>query len=214
MTVQKQDISKEEQLNVITHGYGALLSVLAFILLLYVAISHGEVWRIAGTVVYGITLVLMFTISTIMHILPAGKRKKRFVMYDHMMIYLFIAGTYTPFLLVAMRNTIGYTALALIWLIAIIGVCYKRFYTGKYMWFSTLWYLIMGWGVAFLWKDLSIVLGQNGLWLLLIGGISYTIGIVFFVWERLRYHHGIWHMFVLAGAALHYGCIFIVMLYE
>lgn len=212
MTVQKQDISKEEQLNVITHGYGALLSVLAFILLLYVAISHGEVWRIVGTAIYGSSLVLMFTISTIMHILPPGEAKKRFVMYDHMSIYIFIAGTYTPFLLVVMRNTTGYTALALIWLLALAGILYKRTFTGRYMWFSTLWYLIMGWGVAFLWNDLANVLGPTGLWLLLIGGISYTLGIIFFVWETLKYHHGIWHIFVLAGAALHYGCIYIVML--
>lgn len=212
MTVQKNDISKEEQLNVITHGYGALISVLAFILLLYVAIQQGGVWHIMGTAIYGCSLMLMFTISTIMHALPPGKTKKRFVMYDHMSIYIFIAGTYTPFLLIAMRNTTGYAVLALIWILASVGILYKRTFTGRHMWFSTITYLMMGWGVAFLWNDLYVVLGPTGLWLLLTGGITYTVGILFFVWEKLRYHHGIWHIFVLAGAALHYGCIYIVVL--
>lgn len=207
----KRSITKEEQMNVLTHGYGILLSILAVILLQYVAWKEADLWDIAGATVYGITLIMMFTISTIMHALPEGSRKQRFVMYDHMSIYVFIAGSYSPFLIVSMREQHGLLLLGAIWLIALAGICYKRYYTGRYMWLSTLGYLAMGWLVTLLWSDLSIALGDVGLYMLLAGGLCYTAGIVFFVWERLPYHHAVWHVFVLAGAALHYGCVFLVI---
>ena len=183
-------------------------------MLLRAALKQGTSWHLLGSIIYGATLVTMFTTSMIMHSLPDGERKKRFTMYDHMSIYAFIAGSYTPFLLVAMRGETRWQIFGLIWGTAVAGIIYKRFYTGRYMWISTVGYLVMGWFVATLWDDLYAVLDAAGLYLLLGGGVCYTAGIVFFVWERLPYHHAIWHVFVLAGAALHFGCVYKLILHS
>jgi len=202
---------KEERMNAITHGAGILGSIIAFVMLIQAALEQGDLLTLIGGMIYGTTLILMFTISTIMHSLPFNGRKKRFVMYDHMSIYVFIAGSYTPFLLISMDKQHGLPVLVIIWASAIAGIIYKWFYTGKHMWLSTLGYLVMGWFVAVLWSDLHAALGVQGLKLLVAGGACYTLGIVFFVWEGLRYHHAIWHLFVLAGAALHYVCVYMVI---
>ncbi|MGZ9584673.1 PAQR family membrane homeostasis protein TrhA [Paenibacillus marinisediminis] len=211
MTTKEHFIRNEERMNVITHGFGVLLSLAGFAALIHAAWKQDKAWYLAGVIIYGLTLIMMFAVSTMMHSLPEGNRKIKFVIFDHMSIYIFIAGTYTPFLLIAVGERKGLYLLGLIWGAAAAGIIYKKFYTGRYMWLSTLGYLVMGWFVAVLWNDLSSALGVTGLYMLLAGGICYTAGIVFFVWERLPYHHAIWHLFVLAGAALHYGCVYLIM---
>ncbi|EHQ62352.1 hemolysin III family channel protein [Paenibacillus dendritiformis C454] len=199
---------RDERASAYTHGIGMVCSLGALALLVEAGISHGTVWHIVSAGVYGLTLVMMFAISTIMHSTPEGERKAWLTMADHMSIYVFIGGNYTPFLLVYMRNEFGWKLLGAIWGTAIAGIIVKRYYTGRYMWISTIGYLAMGWLIVAAWPELSAVLSPAGLVLLVCGGISYSAGIVFFVWEKLPYHHAIWHLFVLAGAGLHFVCIY------
>ncbi|MCM3291750.1 hemolysin III family protein [Paenibacillus sp. MER 180] len=203
-----RNISSEEWASVITHAVGLLFSVWALSVLISAAWQRGTSAHIIGASIYGITLIMMFTTSTIMHGLPEGRSKYRFTILDHMAIYLFIAGTYTPFLLVVLHDEFSQQLLGLIWGTAIAGIIYKAFYTGRHMWFSTIAYAIMGWLMITVWDSLVQAIPFEGVMLLVIGGVCYTTGIPFFVWHRLPYHHAIWHLFVLAGSVLHFVCIY------
>ncbi|HLQ70283.1 MAG TPA: hemolysin III family protein [Bacillota bacterium] len=199
---------KEEIAHAITHGIGALLSVVGLVLLIVYASLEQNPWLIVSVSIFGTTMLLMYLASTIVHSLPEGKWKDIFQIFDHSSIYLFIAGTYTPFLLVTIRGEIAWVLFGIIWGIALIGILFKVFFVKKFLVLSTLFYILMGWLIILVWEPLTVVMDGTGLLLLAIGGVFYTVGAVFYMWRKIPYHHVIWHLFVLVGSAFHFFSIF------
>ena len=199
---------REEIAHSITHGIGAILSVAGLVLLIVFSSLSGNPWKIVSVTIFGITMLLMYLSSTIVHSLPVGKWKDIFQIFDHSSIYLFIAGTYTPFLLVHLRSGIGWTLFGVIWGIAIIGIIFKVFFVKRFLILSTIFYILMGWLIVLVWEPLNQTVHNNGIMLLVIGGVLYTIGTIFFIWRKIPYHHVIWHLFVLAGSICHFFAIF------
>lgn len=199
---------QEEIVHAITHGFGVLLSIAGLILLIVYASINGNPWQIVSVTIFGVTMLLMYLTSTIVHSLPVGKGKDLFQIFDHASIYLFIAGTYTPILLVLLRETVGWTVFGIIWGIAITGIVFKIFFVKKFLFLSTVIYVLMGWLIVFIWQPLTAIMNENGVLLLVIGGLFYTIGAIFYVWRSFSYHHAVWHLFVLAGSAFHFFSVF------
>ncbi len=195
---------KEEIWNAITHGIGAVLAVSGLVLLIIFACIKGSVWHIVSFAVFGGTLVLLYLASTLYHSIQIPKVKQLFRKFDHMAIYLLIAGTYTPFCLAVLRSWIGWTIFGIVWACCIIGIVIKAFYTGKKEVFSTIMYVLMGWIIVAAIKPLYESTPTHTFVLLLLGGLSYTLGTVFFVNHKLRYSHCIWHLFVLGGSVFHF----------
>src|SRR5699024_9709050 len=169
---------REEILHAITHGIGAILSVAALVLLIVFASFSGNPWKIVSVTIFGATMLLMYVSSTLVHSLPRGKWKDIFLVFDHSSIYLFIAGTYTPFLFVPLKGTVGWVLFGIVWAIAVVGIIFKAFFAKRFIIFSTLLYVFMGWLIVFAWKPLTAVLHSHGISLLVAGGIIYTIGAV------------------------------------
>ncbi|MGP4038467.1 PAQR family membrane homeostasis protein TrhA [Gracilibacillus sp. D59] len=201
---------KEEVANSITHGIGMALSIAGLVILIVYSSLHGTVWHIVSFTLFGVTMVLLYTSSTLLHSLPKGKAKNVFEILDHSSIYFFIAGSYTPFLLVVIRGWEGWTLFGIIWGLAIGGTVFKAFFVKKFLFFSTILYVIMGWLIIFAWQPLVENMHPNGMKLLVIGGVLYTVGAIFYVWRGFNYHHALWHLFVLAGSIAHF---FAVLLY-
>ncbi|WP_404452439.1 hemolysin III family protein [Virgibacillus necropolis] len=199
---------KEELSHAITHGIGALLSVVALVLLIVYSTLNGDPLQIVSVTVFGSSMLFMYVCSTIVHSLPEGKWKNIFQIFDHSSIYLFIAGTYTPLLLVVLRGEIGWLLFGIVWGIALVGVIFKLFFVEKFVVMSTLMYILMGWIIVFAWGPLTNAFDENGLLLLIIGGVFYTLGAIFYVWRGFPYHHAVWHLFVLAGSTFHFLSIF------
>ncbi|AWB44262.1 hemolysin D [Paenibacillus sp. CAA11] len=203
---------KEEVANAITHGIGALLSVAALVLLIVFASTKGTGWHLGSYIVYGITMLMLYSCSTMVHSLREGKVKDLFEFFDHSSIYLYIAGSYTPFLLVATRGTLGWTLFGIVWGIAVFGVVFKAFFVKKFLFMSTIFYIGMGWLIMMIWPQLLATVPAGGINLLVAGGVLYTLGTVFYVWRGFPYHHAIWHLFVLAGSVLHFFAILLYLL--
>ncbi|MFD0616646.1 MULTISPECIES: PAQR family membrane homeostasis protein TrhA [Paenibacillus] len=203
---------REEVANAITHGIGAFLSIAALALLIAFSSLFGTAWHVVSFTIYGITMMLLYASSTLVHSFPEGKVKDLFEIFDHASIYLFIAGTYTPFLFVIVRGSLGWTLFGIIWGIAISGVVFKAFFTKKFLFLSTLFYIAMGWLIVLAWNPLVETLPTGGIVLLIVGGILYTLGTIFYVWRGFPYHHAIWHLFVLAGSAAHFFAILLYVL--
>ena len=197
----------EEQLNALTHGIGAALGIAALVLLI-VYVDQTKPWGLFSVVVYGISIVILFLASTFYHAVKGEKRKHYFRIVDHVSIYLLIAGTYTPVLLIALIHSLGWTLFWTVWGIAVFGVVLKLFFTGKFEVFSTLLYLVMGWLIIFDFSNVSEALGSNGILWLFAGGLFYTVGIIFYAIQKIPYNHVIWHLFVLGGAICHFFMIF------
>ncbi|WP_420795513.1 PAQR family membrane homeostasis protein TrhA [Halalkalibacillus sediminis] len=198
---------KEEFVNAVTHGLGALLSIAGLVILIVFASLNGNAWQVVSVTVYGVTMLTMYLSSTIVHSLHEGKTKDFFLFLDHSSIYLFIAGTYTPILLVLLRGPVGWTIFGVIWGVAILGIIFKIFFVKKFMVISTLIYLLLGWMVVFVWQPLTEEMSYNGLIFLIVGGILYSVGSIFYMWRGFAYHHAIWHLFVIAGSAFHFFAI-------
>lgn len=190
-----------------THGLGAVLSVAGLTVIVAYATLYGETRHVVGSAIFGATLVLMYTASTLYHSIPLPRAKRVLQIIDHSSIYLLIAGTYTPFTLVTLQGSMGWWLFGLVWGLAVFGVAFKLFTTGRYEKLSLAIYIGMGWCVVLAIRPLMSALETGGLVLLLAGGLSYTGGVAFYVRERLRYHHAIWHAFVLAGSVLHYFAV-------
>lgn len=203
---------REEVANAVTHGIGAVLSVAALVLLIVFASIKGNAWHVVSFTVYGFTMLLLYMNSTLVHSFKEGKVKDFFEFMDHSSIYLFIAGTYTPFLLTAIRGPLGWTLFGLVWGIALGGVIFKAFFVKKFLFMSTVFYLLMGWLIVLAWGALKVSVPAEGLNLLVAGGLMYTVGTIFYVWRGFRYHHAIWHLFVLAGSILHFFSILMYLL--
>ena len=203
----------EEIAHALTHGIGVVLAIAGLTVMVARATLYGDIWHIVGAAIFGTTLVLMYAASTLYHSIPAEQlpnAKKILRIVDHSSIYLLIAGTYTPFTLVTLNGPWGWSLFGVTWGLALVGVVFKIFATGKFEKLSLGIYLGMGWCVIVAIKPLANTLAPGGLVLLIAGGLAYTGGVVFYAWERLRYHHAIWHGFVLAGSVLQY---FAVLLY-
>lgn len=203
---------REEVANAVTHGVGALLSIAALTLLVVFASLKGTAWHVTSFAVYGTTMLMLYTASTLVHSFREGKIKDLFETFDHSCIYLFIAGTYTPIMLTVLRSPLGWTVFGIVWGIAIAGVVFKAFFTKRFVFLSTLFYVLMGWMVVLVWGPLKEVLPAGGLHLLMAGGILYTLGSVFYVWRAFRYHHAVWHLFVVGGSVLHFFAILLYVL--
>ncbi|RMZ50098.1 hemolysin III family protein [Flavobacteriaceae bacterium PRS1] len=199
----------EEQLNAISHAFGALLGIAAIVLLI-VFDTHKTEWSLFSVNVYGVSIIVLFTASTLYHAVKREKLKHYFRIIDHIGIYLLIAGTYTPVLLITLEDSLGWTLFWVVWGIAGFGVVLKLFFTGKFGVFSTLLYLLMGWLIVFDFSTLSSLVHPNAILLLIAGGLAYTVGIIFYAIEKIPYNHVIWHLFVLTGAICHF---FMVLLY-
>lgn len=199
----------EEKLNAITHGIGAVLGLVALIIMVIWETKKTE-YSLFSVVVYGLSIIILFTASTLYHSVTDEKKKHYFRIVDHVSIYLLIAGTYTPVLLITLEQSLGWTLFYTVWGIAAFGVVLKLFFTGRFNFFSTLLYLVMGWLIVFDFATLSSIMEPNGIVLLMAGGLSYTVGIVFYAIEKIPYNHVIWHLFVLGGAICHF---FMILLY-
>ncbi|MDQ1909145.1 hemolysin III family protein [Paenibacillus sp. GD4] len=199
---------KEERANAISHGIGAVLSVAALIALLISSLHIGDLWRIVSSTIFGVTLILLYVSSTLLHSARTDKWIDLFEIMDHAAIYLLIAGTYTPFLLVTLHGTLGWSLFGVIWGLALIGVIFKLFYVKRFPVLSTLFYIAMGWMILFAIRPLYEELPEGGLFWLVMGGVLYTFGTLFYLWRRVPYHHAIWHTFVLAGSVCHFVTIF------
>ena len=197
----------EEIAHAVTHGLGTVLAIAGLTVLVAYSTRYGDSWHIVGSAIFGSTLVLMYTASTLYHGIPLPRAKKVLRIIDHTMIYFLIAGSYTPFTLVTLNGPWGWTLFGITWGLALAGVVFKAFATGRFQRLSLAIYLAMGWCVIVAIRPLIDTLATGGLVLLVIGGLCYTGGVVFYVWERLRYHHAIWHTFVLTGSVFHYFAV-------
>ena len=195
----------EELLNTISHAIGALLGIAGLVIL--IVKQNGAPWSLFGVLIYGISIIILFSASTMYHAARTERKKHYFRIVDHISIYLLIAGTYTPVLLLLLSDSKGWFLFWAVWGIAAFGVILKLFFTGRFEVFSTLLYLVMGWLVVFDFSTLVERMDTGGLILLIAGGISYTVGIVFYAINRIPFNHVIWHLFVLAGAICHYFMI-------
>lgn len=194
----------EEIASSVTHGIGVLLALGALSVMVVYAALRGTAWHVVSCSVYGTTLVMLFAASTLYHSLPWPRAKAVMKVIDHSAIYLLIAGTYTPFLLVPLRGPWGWSLFGVIWGLALLGVMFKVFFAGRFKLFSTLVYVGMGWIVVVAIRPLCQNLPAGGLWWLVAGGILYTAGTIFYLGRRIPFNHAIWHAFVLAGSLCHF----------
>ena len=210
MTTIKDESIIEELASGITHGIGLALSVVGLVALVTLSVIRGNAWHIAGCTTFGVTLVLLYTASTLYHTFHTPRLKRVLKILDHAAIYLLIAGTYTPFTLVNLRGFWGWTLFALVWGLSVFGILWKLFHVERFQVVSTLVYVAMGWVVLIAIKPLVSAVPLAGIVWLVAGGLFYTVGISFFALKRIPYNHAIWHVFVMAGSICHY---FAVMFY-
>jgi hemolysin III len=194
----------EEIAHSLTHGLGAILSAIGLVVLIAEAVRFGNVWHIVSCAVFGVTLILLYTASTLYHSIPSPRAKRVLRYIDHSAIFLLIAGTYTPFTLVSLNGGWGWSLFGVIWGLALIGIVFKAVALGRFRILSVALYIVMGWIVAVALEPLARAVEPRGLLLLFLGGGAYTLGVIFYGWKRLAYNHAIWHVFVLTGSVLHY----------
>jgi hemolysin III len=197
----------EEVAHAVTHGLGALLSIGGLAVLVAFSSLYGDAWHVISTSIYGATLILLYTASTLYHAIPHPRAKQLLQRLDHAAIFLLIAGTYTPFTLVSLRADWGWAMFGLVWGIAIGGMILELVSVKRYERLSLSLYLGLGWIVVLAIKPMLRSVEMGGLVLLLAGGLCYSLGVVFYAWDRLAYNHAIWHVFVLAGSVLHFFSI-------
>lgn len=195
---------KEERLNVRSHGFGLLLSIIAFPFLILKAFEFNGFWKPASFIIYAFSLLILYAASTFYHAEKNSKKRRKLNIFDHASIYVLIAGSYTPFCLVALDSQLGWYMFLFVWFFALIGIILKLFFTGKFDKLSTAMYLLMGWQVVFFIKPLLNSLSTQGLQLLIGGGVFYTIGAILYSIKKVKYNHAIFHVFVLLGSLCHF----------
>lgn len=199
----------EEKINVISHGIGIILSLIGFVLLLMKSIVGGNPIHTFSYIIYGLSLIILYSASTIYHNSKTENIRKKLNVFDHASIYVLIAGTYTPYALITLSGKIGWIIFAIIWSIAIIGIVLKLFYIGRFKILSTVMYVFMGWIMVFAANPLIENLSKEGLIWLLSGGISYTIGAILYSIKGIKFNHAIFHIFVLIGSITHFISIYL-----
>lgn len=204
--------SKEEAANTWSHGIGTLLSIVAIMAMLKITITQADNWKIISAVIYGASLFTLFLASSLYHFAANPVTKVRLKTFDHCAIFLFIAGTYTPFLLLGLTGNLSWGLFSIIWSLAAIGIIGKLFWAQQFKKVSLLFYLSMGWLIVFAGEELFASLSEGALYWLIAGGLTYTIGAVFYACKRIPYNHAIWHLFVLAASACHFVSIYVYLL--
>lgn len=200
----------EEIFSSVSHGVGSLLSVAATVLIIVFAAMHRNVFGVIGGAVYGATMIILYTMSTLYHSITAPRAKKVFRVIDHCSIFLLIAGTYTPLCLCTLREHGGIPLLCIIWASALLGITLNAVALEKFRKMSVLFYVVMGLAIVVKMKTLLSLLGTDAVALLAAGGVVYIIGIIFYILKKVRYMHSVWHLFVLGGSVLHF---FFILLY-
>ena len=206
--MNRSRVHYEELANTITHGIGVGFSIIGLILLVVRARLYGDAWQVVSFSIYGASLFLLYLASTLYHGFRSPRVKELLRIIDHSAIYLLIAGTYTPFLLVTLRGPWGWSLFGTIWWLAILGITFKLIFGPKYDLISPIFYLLMGWVVVIAIKPLLAALPFAGLMWLVAGGLAYSFGVLFYAWEKLPYNPAIWHGFVLAGSRFHFFAVF------
>lgn len=198
---------REEFASALTHGLGATAALAGGAVLIALAARYGDSWQLVASIVFGLCLLLLYVASTLYHAIAHPVAKARLKVFDHCAIYLLIAGTYTPFTLIGLRGTLGWTLFIAIWALALAGVVFKLFFTGRFKRVSTLIYVAMGWLILLAIKPVMAALDSWTFGWLLAGGVSYTLGTYFYHRESIRYSHAIWHLFVIVGSVCHYVAV-------
>src|SRR6056297_584177 len=203
---------REEITNAITHGLGILFGIFALVFLIVNNYKNSDTYEMLSYIIYGSTLIILYISSTLYHGIPIKKAKQQLRKFDHASIFLLIAGTYTPIALIALRGKIGWTMFIVIWSIALIGIIFKVFYINKLKILSVVMYILMGWIIIFAIKPLVNALSIKSLIFLIVGGLFYTVGVLFYALQSkgFKYSHSIWHLFVLAGSVFHFVMIYLL----
>jgi hemolysin III len=207
-----KELTIEELANTLTHGFGLILSVAAFVVLVVLAGIKGDFWYIASSILYGLSLIVLYAASTFYHSAVSPQAKRKLQIVDHCCIYLLIAGTYTPFTLVVLRSGIGGNLFIFVWAFALLGIVSKLIFGERFKFLSVLSYLVMGWIGIVAVEPLHAALGFGAVALVVAGGLAYSIGVIFFAWKSIRHHHAIWHVFVLLGSVFHFLAIAIYVI--
>ena len=202
----------EELFNSISHGVGACLSVAALVLCIVQAAIHGTAAGVVGASIYGSTLIILYCMSTLYHAITNKTARCVFRVFDHTSIYLLIAGTYTPITLVTLKGALGWVLFGIVWGIAVLGIVLNSINIERFKKFSMVSYIVMGWAVVIGFKDIIEKMPKNGLIFLALGGIAYTVGIIFYALKKKKFMHSVWHFFVLAGSILQFFAIYFYVL--
>ncbi|MDG1451717.1 MAG: hemolysin III family protein [Polaribacter sp.] len=198
----------EERLNIWSHALGLFLSLLAFPFLITKALTYTGFWQVSSFIIYGLSLIVLYAASTFYHASVNPKNRRKLNIFDHAAIYALIAGSFTPFCIIALDSDLGWYLFIFVWIFALIGIILKLFFTGRFDKLSTAMYLLMGWQVVFFIKPLMKVLSDFGLNLLIIGGVFYTVGAMLYSIKKIPYNHAIFHLFVLLGSASHFFALY------
>jgi hemolysin III len=198
----------EERLNIWSHALGLLASILVFPFLIIKAFKYVEFWETMSFIIYGLSLLMLYAASTFYHAAQNPRKRRRLNILDHAAIYVLIAGSYSPFCLVALETNLGWYLFIAVWIFAIVGVILKLFFTGRFDKISTVIYLLMGWQVLFFIQPLMEALTDFGLNLLIVGGVFYTVGAILYSVKKIPYNHAIFHLFVLLGSASHFLALY------
>ena len=202
----------EERINILSHAIGLLLSIIAVVLLVTRASSYGNAWHIVSAAIFGAGLITLYAASTTYHSATRAELRARLRIIDHATIYILIAGTYTPFTLITLNGTVGWVIFAFSWGMAISGIILKLFFTGRFNLVSTLMYVLMGWIIIFAVKPLIANLSTEGLFWLVAGGLSYTLGAIIYSIKKVPLNHAIFHLFVLGGSICHFVAVYFYVL--
>ncbi|NLZ46476.1 MAG: hemolysin III family protein [Clostridiales bacterium] len=201
----------EEIFNAVSHGTGGLLAIAGTVVLIIFCAIYSDVWAVVSAAVYGASLIILYTMSTLYHAITNEQAKKFFRIMDHNTIFFLIAGTYTPFTLVTLHGKTGWILFGIVWGAALVGITLNSINLEKFKKPSIVCYIAMGWVIIFAIKPMLDSLPKAGLILLLAGGVSYTVGVIFYAQKKLKYFHSIWHLFTVAGSVLHYFSVFIAL---
>ncbi|HNQ65814.1 MAG TPA: hemolysin III family protein [Smithella sp.] len=202
----------EEIFNSLTHGIGILISLAGMVLMIVFASRYGNVNHIVSCTIFGLTLVMLYTASTLYHSFRKPTLKHVFKICDHSCIYLLIAGTYTPFLMVTLKGMLGWSLFAVVWTLTAAGILFKIFFVYRFNILSTIAYILMGWIIIFAVKPLLHSLPEGGIAFLVAGGLAYTLGTIFYAWKKLPFNHAIWHLFVLGGSICHFLAVILYVI--
>lgn len=209
--LKKIESKAEEIANFVSHTAGAGLAILGFIMLIIRASWYNNIPALISYIIFSLGLMVLYTMSSIYHGLKPSKAKNVFEILDHSSIYFLIAASYTPFLVLGLKSNMGITLLVIQWIICIIGITFKAFFTGKFKGISTIVYLIMGWMIVFSWTELIAKISPISLGFLITGGLLYSLGTVFYMWKVCKFNHMIWHIFVIFGSIAHYVAVWFLL---
>ncbi len=210
-SLKKIESKAEEIANFVSHTAGAGLAILGFIMLIIRASWYNNIPALISYIIFSLGLMVLYTMSSIYHGLKPSKAKNVFEILDHSSIYFLIAASYTPFLVLGLKSNMGITLLVIQWVICIIGITFKAFFTGKFKGISTIVYLIMGWMIVFSWNELIAKISPISLGFLIAGGILYSLGTIFYMWKVCKFNHMIWHIFVILGSTSHYVAVWFLL---